>query len=217
MNLELHRHNKTTFQLFYDKFLCQSFSTQVGLNSAKNNQYWTLSRCNISHFFVKNPRKTKTSSATLVTVWVKFHPKCHPENLKKSPKCHQNGTKVAPKGDTFIFSKSKYKRININILFKLSLVGEVLWRFGDALKTCRWHFGWNFTKNSHQSGTWCFDFSWIFDQKKADVASGKCSILIFFAEFNPTWALKLWQRNLSSNNWKVVLLCLWSSRFINVT
>jgi len=36
MNLELHRHNKTTFQLFYDKFLCQSFSTQVGLNSAKN-------------------------------------------------------------------------------------------------------------------------------------------------------------------------------------
>ena len=112
----------------------------------KKYQYWTLSRCNISHFLVKNQRKIKTSSATLVTVWVKFHPKCHPENLKVSPKCHQNGTKVAPKGDTFIFSKSKYNRININILFKLSLVGEVWWRFGDALKTCRWHFGWNFTQ-----------------------------------------------------------------------
>ena len=36
MNLELHRRNKTTFQLFYDRFLCQSFSTQVRLNSAKN-------------------------------------------------------------------------------------------------------------------------------------------------------------------------------------
>ena len=146
MNLELHRHNKTIFQLFYDKFLCQSFSTQVGLNSAKNISIEHFPDATSAIFLVKNPRKIKTSSATLVTVWVKFHPKCHPENLKVSPKCHQNGTKVAPKGDTFIFSKSKYKRININILFKLSLVGEVWWRFGDALKTCRWHFGWNFTQ-----------------------------------------------------------------------
>ena len=134
MNLELHRHNKTTFQVFYDKFLCQSFSTQVGLNSAKKNSIEHFPDATSAFFLVKNPRKSKKSSATLVTVWVKFHPKCHLQVFKASPNRH----KTSPTSDSL-------KRMFILILLyfdleniKVSPLGATLvpfWRhFGDTFK-----------------------------------------------------------------------------------
>ena len=142
MKLELHRHNKTTFQLFYDKFLCRSFSTQVGLNSAKDISIEHFPDAKSAIFWAK----IQESSATLVTVWVKFHPKCHLQVSKR----HQTVTKLHPQVTVW-----KVCLILILLYFdleniKVSPLGATLvpfwWHFGDTFKFSGWHFGWNFTQ-----------------------------------------------------------------------
>ena len=91
MNLELHRHNKTTFQLFDDKFLCQSFSAHVGLNSAKNISIEHFPDAT-SAFFGQKSKKNQNIKCHFGDCLGEVSPKVSPASFQSVTKPSQNFT-----------------------------------------------------------------------------------------------------------------------------